>query len=212
MDCSLALLLLSAAQTASALDVGVVGLFTNKAVLVIDGGEPRTLSVGSTTTEGVKLLAVADGVATVEVGGKRQHLKFGEHAYSQGGSSSGKEEVTLTADGRGQFMTQGSINGVSVRFMVDTGATLVAMGPAEATRLGIDYRGKGKAGLAQTANGVAPAWRVKLNSVKVGNVTLTNVDGQVGTQEMPFILLGMSFLSQMDTRQEGDKMTLKRRF
>lgn len=211
LDCSAALVLILPASGAWALELSVVGLFTNKAVLVIDGGPPRTLSVGSSSAEGVKLLAVADGVATVEVGGKRQRLAFGERAYSQSGTSSA-QELTLAADSRGHFITDGSINGATMRFMVDTGASVVSMGPADADRAGIDYKTKGRPAMSSTANGMAQTWRVKADSVRLGNITLNNVDVAVMSQNMPEVLLGMSFLNQMEMRRDGSTMTLKRRF
>lgn len=209
---SAALGLIALSQLAWGLDVGMVGAFGNKATLIIDNGVPRNVSVGSTTPEGVKLIAVSGDSATVEIAGKRQRLNFGEHVYAQAGSSGGDQELTLIADGKGHYRSNGSINGAPVRFLVDTGATLVAMGPSDAAKAGIDYKAKGKPGMSQTANGTAVTWRVKLNSVKIGDITLNDVDGAVMSVDMPEILLGMSFLSRMETRQEGDKLTLKKRF
>lgn len=213
--CSAAIALIAALAPGAvqATDIGVVGIFGNKVTLVIDNGAPRNVAAGTTTPEGVKVLAVDSGGATVEVAGKRQRLNFGEHVYAQaGGSDGGPQELTLIADGGGHYRSNGSINGKPVRFLVDTGATLVAMGPSDAAKAGIDYKNKGKAGLTQTANGTAVSWRVKLNAVKIGTITLNDVDGAVTSADMPEVLLGMSFLSRMETRQEGDKLTLKKRY
>jgi len=198
------------ALPARATEVGLVGIFTNKAVLVIDGGTPRTLSVGGKTAEGVKLIAVESGVAVVEIDGKRQKLEIGKTVFTTG-SAAEAAQVTLNADGRGHFLTVGSVNGAAIRFLVDTGASMVSLGAADAGRANIDYR-KGEPGMTQTANGVAPVWRVKLNTVRIGDVVLRDVDALVHGQDLPFALLGMSFLRQMEIKNEGTQMTLRRRY
>ena len=183
--------------------------------MVVNGGSPRTLAVGGKTAEGVKLLAVEEGAAVFEIDGKKQRLVFGDHAVSSGssGSSGGAgATVTLTGDGRGQFITQGSVNGATMRFMVDTGATFVALSAADAARAGIDYRSKGQLGASTTANGVIRSWKVPGNTVRLGDITLYEVDVTVNETNMPWVLLGMSFLNRLDMKREGDTMTLKKRY
>jgi aspartyl protease family protein len=191
------------------LDLRVVGLFTNKAVVVVDGGAPRTLAVGQRTSEGITLLSIERDSATFDLAGTKRTLKMGQmHATSAGNTN---PTVTLTADSRGHFVTDGQINGGTVRFIVDTGATLVSLSAADAKRLGLDYQ-NGQRTMMSTANGVAPAFRVKLDSVKVGGITLNGVDAVVmDLQAMP-VLLGMSFLNRMEMRRDGDSMTLTRRY
>lgn len=196
---------------AQATDVALAGLMQDRAILVVDGGRPRTLSVGGKTPEGVKLLAVESGAAVVEIDGQKQRLVLGEQAVASRGSGRA-EAVTLTADGRGQFLTQGSINGVATRFLVDTGATFVALGMADAARAGIDYQRKGQMGTMSTANGVVRAWRVPGNTVRLGDITLHEVDIAVNESAMPFALLGMSFLNRVEMKRDGDTMTLKKRY
>lgn len=200
------LIFLTAAQAA---DISVVGLFPNKAVLVIDGGQPKTYAVGATITEGVKLVAATDTAATIEANGKRQTIAIGEHVNRS--ASSGRASVTLNADGRGHYVVQGQINGGTVRMLLDTGATLIAIPASEATRLGIDYR-NGRPAMVSTANGTAPAYRVTLNTVKVGDIEINQVDALVQEQGLPFILLGMSFLNRTEMRREGPQMVLTKRF
>lgn len=202
---------LLAATAAGAADVALAGLLPGRAVVVVNGGNPRTLSVGGKTPEGVKLLAVEDGAALFEIDGKKERLVLGAHAVSSGGAGGGSS-VTLTADSRGQFFTQGSVNGAPVRFVVDTGATYVALGASDAVRAGIDYRNKGQPGQAMTANGVIRSWRVPGNSVRLGDITLHEVDVAVQENNMPVVLLGMSFLNRVEMRRAGDTMTLKKRY
>ena len=127
-------------------------------------------------------------------------------------SPSSAQTATLTANSQGHFVVDGQINGGSVRFLVDTGATSVSLSSADANRLGIDYR-KGQPALMGTANGNTVAYRVTLNTVRVGDIVISNVDAAVleGNQ-MPFALLGMSFLNRMEMKREGQTMVLIRRF
>lgn len=107
-------------------------------------------------------------------------------------------------------MANGSINGRAVQFMVDTGATAVAIGTSDAQRMGIDYQ-KGLPVRMSTANGVAQGWRVVLNSVRVGDVEIFDVEAVVGPN-MPFALLGNSFLSRFTMNRNSDTMVLERRY
>jgi aspartyl protease family protein len=148
--------------------------------------------------------------ATFEVEGKRISVVLG-HAR-MAASAPTAESVVLTADVRGHFRTDGQVNGRTVRFVVDTGATLIAFPASEARRLSIDYQ-KGRPAMMRTANGNTPGFVVKLDTVSIGSVTLYDVDAVVlegSGLEGP--LLGMSFLNRMNMKREGDIMTLTRRY
>ena len=108
-------------------------------------------------------------------------------------------------------MTAGQINGKAVQFMVDTGATTVAMGAQDAERAGINYK-SGQPVMISTANGNAQGYRVKLASVRVGDVEVFEVDAVVTPQAMPFMLLGNSFLTRFAMTRENDQMTLVKRY
>ena len=103
------------------------------------------------------------------------------------------------------------INGGAVRFLVDTGASAVALPAAEASRLRIDYR-KGRRGMAQTAGGPADAYIVTLDSLRVGGIELQNVECMVIERGLDIALLGNTFLNRMEIRQDGRTMTLVRRY
>lgn len=199
---------------AEAADISVTALFGGKAQIVVDGGKPRMLSVGQTSPEGVKLVSADSSAAVIEFQGKRQTLtpggsgRFG--GASPAGSSSGS--VTLTADTQGHYQTLGQINGGTVQFLVDTGATAIAMSSTRARQLGINYLG-GQRGYTQTANGRAAAYRITLDTVKVGDITLHNVDAVVLEGDaLPVVLLGMSFLSRTEMKRDGQSLTLVKRF
>jgi len=207
---SSALALLVAAAPAWALDVRLIGTFGDQAaVLSIDGGEPKTVRTGQ-KFGGVTVISVEKERATVEVEGKRRTLRSGQH-YTSKSTPDDRQSAVLAADGRGHFHADGAINGGSMRFILDTGATSIALPAADAVRLGIDYR-KGRPGIIHTANGPAPAWRVKFDSVRVGGIELQNVDGLVLEQGLDVALLGMSFLNRVEMFRSGETMTLKRRF
>jgi aspartyl protease family protein len=204
-------LLLLACSAASAQSVSLSGSLGDKALLIIDG-TPRTVATGA-TVQGVKLVSVSAAGAVVEVGGQRVSLAHGGAQVNLGGANSegGGSRIVLTAGSGGHFLTQGTINGRSVRFLVDTGATNISMSQSEAQRLGIDYA-KGQRGLANTANGQVVAHRVSLNSVRVGDVTVYNVDATIVPAQMDHLLLGNSFLSRFQMKRENDTLTLDKRF
>lgn len=192
------------------MDVTVSGLFTNKAVVQIDGGPLQTLSVGQKSAEGATLVSVERDAATFEIGGKRMTLGMG-HARMMTGDPI-RESTVLTADVKGHFYVDGQLNGRSVRFVVDTGATLVSIPASEARRLAIDYQ-KGQKALMRTANGNATGYLVKLDTVSVGGVMIYGVDAVVMEGNgLASTLLGMSFLNRMNMKREGDIMTLTKRY
>lgn len=193
---------------ASATDVGLAGVMGSKAMLMFNGGEPEAVAVGQ-SLNGVKVLSVQGDQAIVEIGGKKRPLRVGQHAV--GNVSDSAAEVVLKADGRGHFRTTGRINGMSQAFLVDTGASAIGLGAADARRLGLNLE-RGQRVRVGTANGMVMAVRIALDTVDVGGVVLHNVDALVHESEMPFALLGMSFLNRMEMRRDGDTMTLKKRF
>ena len=208
---ALAALLAAAAGSAQAVDVVLVGLFSGKAVVMIDGGAPRTLSPGQSTSQGVRLVRADAEVAELEIDGKRQVLRLGGGRYG-GGAASESPSAKLYADPEGHFISDATINGTSVRFVVDTGATAVAMNSRLATSLGLDYK-RGARGRAMTANGTIGVYAVKLDTVRVGGIELHNVDAVVHDGDHPTILLlGRSFLNRDDMRRDGTLLTLTQRY
>jgi aspartyl protease family protein len=191
----------------AAQSVQLSGQMGSKALLVIDG-QPTTLAVGE-TRRGVTLKSIDGGGAVVEWAGRSSTLTVGGAPVRVGGGGpdgSGRQ-IVLSAGPGGHFMAQGAINGRAVRFMVDTGATTVALGRSEAERLGVDWK-RGEAVSMGTAGGVVQGHRLTLTAVTVGTVTLSNVEAVVMPAAMPFALLGNSFLSRFQMRRENDVMRL----
>jgi len=209
------LLFLLVCVPALAADVNLNGIIGTKALLVIDGAKPRWLSAGETSPEGIKLMSIGADSAVFELSGQRQTIKLGQSerlAVGSAASPSAGKSVTLIADGRGHFVTTGQINGSSVRFLVDTGASYISLASGEAKRLGISYL-EGQRASMSTANGVVPTYKVKLDEVRLGDVTLNNVDGMVhADNSLPVVLLGMSFLNRMEMKRDGEKMVLTKRY
>jgi aspartyl protease family protein len=202
---------------ASAVDVNLVGLFPNKALVQIDG-VLKTLAVGDKTRDNVALLSVTRDNATFDIQGQRLSLSMGPaRSQSSPAPVADPRPVALAnyakvaTDARGDFVADGDVNGMPVRFAVDTGATFITLPAREASRLGLDYR-NGKKVVMETANGDVSAYRIKLDAVRVGNVTLNDVDTVVTEGDsLPIALLGMSFLNRTDMKREGTTLTLTKR-
>lgn len=191
-------------------EVGLAGLMGRRALLIVNGGEPQAVAVGHELA-GVKVLAIQGDQVIVNIGGKKRSLRVGQYAVGVKANDDASGKIIMEADVRGHFFTMGTVNGRSQRFMVDTGASSIALGASDARRLGLDSN-KGQRGLTQTANGAAEVSRLVLDTVTIGNVTLHQVDAVVLQTEMPTALLGMSFLNRMEMQRDGSTMTLKKRF
>jgi len=207
---TLAAALFLLAGAAGAQTVSMSGRLGDKALLMIDGS-PRTVAVGS-TVQGVRLVSVTADGSVVELAGKRVTVPMGGAQVNLGGinSEGGGSRIVMTASSGGHFVTSGSINGRAVEFVVDTGATTVSMGQADAERIGLKYR-DGQRGMAGTANGMVPVHRVMLTSVRIGDVQVYNVEALVVPSQMPYVLLGNSFLTRFQMKRENDVMTLEKR-
>ena len=201
-----------AAAGASAQSVALQGMLGNKALLIVDGSAPKSVAPGE-SHKGVKVLSTLGDQAVVEIDGRRHTLRVGDAPASVGGGGAAARgsKIVLTAGTGGHFLTGGSINGRPVQFLVDTGATSVSMGVADADRLGIDYL-RGQLARGQTANGSVTAYLVKLNSVKVGEVEVFDVDASVLPVSSGPVLLGNSFLNRFQMRRDSDQLVLERRF
>ena len=200
------------ALPAAAQQVALSGVAGGRALVTIDAAAPRFLSPGQ-AHQGVKLLSVQGEAAVIEVNGQRQTLRVGEAPVSQGQSKTdaGAKRVVLTADSQGHFMPPGQINGRQVQFMVDTGASTVALSAADAKRIGLNYKSGTKVNVS-TANGNVVGYRVQLDSVRVGDAQVFGVTAIVVPQSMPFVLLGNSFLTRFQMQRTNDQLTLDKRY
>ena len=203
---------LAQGELRAATNVSLVGVYSGKALLVVNDRKPQALSVGAKTVDGVKLVSIDEGGSVViDIEGRRQRLNIGQNAVSTGTDDTGTPQTTLTGDESGHFYATGTVNGAPMKFLVDTGATLIMMSKAEAVRANVDFQA-GQPGMAETANGPVRMWKVKLNSVRVGDIVLNQVDAGVQDYAMPMALLGMSFLNRMEMKRDGLTMTPKKRY
>ena len=206
-----ALALALAAGAAAAQSVSLQGMLGSKALLVVDGGAPKAVAAGD-TWKGVKVLSTSGDQAVLEVNGRKQTLRVGDSPMAWGATAAPQgNKIVLTAGSGGHFITQGAINGRAVQFLVDTGATSVAMSVSDAERLGIDYR-KGQLARGNTANGPVTVYQVKLASVRVGDVEVYDVDAAVLPAGANQVLLGNSFLSRFQMTRNNDQLVLERRY
>jgi len=188
--------------------VSLAGVLGGKALLVVDGAPPRGVGPGQ-THQGVKVVSVTRDEAVIEIEGARSTLRLGEAPVSVGTRTGTGRRIVLTSDSRGHFVNQGLINGRMMQFMVDTGATTVAIGRPDAERMGLNYK-DGQPVQMNTANGVAQGWRMRLDSLRLGDVEVSNVDAIVTPQAMPYVLLGNSFLGQFQMTRTNDQMVLEK--
>ncbi|MEJ1164713.1 TIGR02281 family clan AA aspartic protease [Variovorax sp. CCNWLW186] len=204
-------LLAAAAGAHAASSVMLTGTIGSRAILIVNGAPPKTVAVGE-TFQGVKLVSLQAEQAVVELEGKRVNLRMDTPVSIGGGTGTGGgSRIVLPADSRGHFMTQGAINGRTVTFMLDTGATSIALSAADAQRIGLDYS-KGQRIQMNTANGVSSGYRLRLQSVRVGDVEVYDVEAIVSPQPMPFVLLGNSFINRFSMRRDADQMVLEKRY
>ena len=176
---------------------------------MVNASPPKAVGAGD-EFQGVKVIAVAKDEATVEIQGARRTLRLGEAPVSVGGRSGSGKRIQLVADGRGHFVNSGTINGQVMQYMVDTGASTVAIGRPDAERMGLNYQ-SGQPVRVNTANGVAQGWRMKLDSIRIGDVEVFGVEAIITSQPMPYVLLGNSFLNEFQMTRTNDQMVLEKR-
>ena len=191
--------------------VALQGMMGAKALMIVDGAAPKLVAPGESHM-GVKVLSTTREEAVVEIEGQRHTLRVGDAPASVGArTATHGNKIVLPADSGGHFMANGSSHGRAAKFMVDTGATAVGIGANEADRMGIDYK-KGQLVPMGTANGVVNSYKIKLNSVRIGDVEVYEVDALISPQPMPFVLLGNSFLNRFQMKRDNDQMTLEKRY
>ncbi len=189
------------------------GILGSKVLLQVDG-QRQMMSLKDVAKQGVRVLRIAEEHVDVEIDGKRRRLRMGD-SHSVTGRYKVREiaEVIIPKNNNGMYSTMGSINGLPISFLVDTGATSIAMSAQHAKRLAIDFRVIGEPTFVGTASGVSEAYRVTLDKVTVGSITQHNVRAVVINGNFPMqVLLGMSFLGQLEIQRDGNIMRLKKKF
>jgi len=189
--------------------VVVIGLLGQKALLKIDG-QQHMLAAGE-SAGGVTVLEVTRQDTLLRINQREKRLAMGKDT---GGIDlrEARASIEINMNAYGQFITNGQINGRVVKFLVDTGANTVSMTTADARTLGVDYKRVGERTGVMTAGGPVEAWVVTLGSVQVGPITVRNVVATVReAADIQPILLGMSFLSQVNLQHEQNRLRLMAR-
>lgn len=200
------------ARPGLASDIGVVGLFPGKAILVVDGAPPKTYSAGAKINSEVQLLDANRDGAILLINGKKRVLAMNSQ-YATSSSLPESQNLTLKAGERGHFFINASINNhpTEIRMLIDTGASLVVLPSELANRMGISYINARRA-VSNTANGQVVNYLVKLDKLKIGGIELVQVDAAVQESGLDMPLLGMSVLNRLEIKQSGDQMQIGKRF
>lgn len=192
--------------------VTLSGMLGNKALLVVDGGAPKSVAPGE-SFKGVRVISTQGDIAVLDVGGHRQTLRVGDSPVSVGKpiNTATSNRIVLSADAQGHFFTQGLVNARPVQFLVDTGATTIGMSSSDADRIGLQYK-QGTTVQVSTANGVVPGWRVRLSSVRLSDVEVHDIEAIITPITMPFVLLGNNYLTRFQMTRNADQLVLEKRY
>lgn len=192
------------------LQILIMGLYRDHAVLEINQTQ-HFLTVGQRTPEGVTLISANSNQAILDIGGERGVFELNNRV---GGVYSAPAEMPIVSiwPTNGMYLASGSVNGFTVDFMVDTGASVIAVNGETAKRLGLNYLDANQIGV-RTASGVELAYSIQLDSVQLGDISLENVAAVViDGPEPQRALLGMSFLNSFDMERKGERLDLRRKF
>lgn len=214
--CQLIILFLSicsiAAPAYAVEALSVVGLGKNMAILQVDG-ETRVLRQGQTSPEGILLISANAKNVVLEIDGERQTYLLGYRSQTvgEGGDDSpagpkDSNSLVVDPDRQGMYLVNGSINDYEVEFLIDTGATSVAIPSALADDMDIDYKLFGKPIQVRTASGMTYGYHLYVDKITIGhNIHLYDVPTVIilSNDRNNHILLGMSALSQLHMEHKG---------
>ncbi|HKI73815.1 MAG TPA: TIGR02281 family clan AA aspartic protease [Pseudomonadales bacterium] len=207
----LLLLAISMPARTEEIQIDVVGLFTRAALLEVNGKQ-ELLREGDRSKEGILLVSANSREAVIDLNGRRMTLNLSSRIGTRFKPAE-MATVSIPLNDYGQYESSGMIDGQSVTFLIDTGASIVAMNATDAKRLGIDYTAGGPPHEATTAGGVVKSWTVQIDSIQLGGIRVRNVPAAVLEGGYPKqILLGMTFLRNVDIRQSANLMVLKSKF
>lgn len=154
------------------------------------------------------ILGIGGATSQIDDVDAMRQVRGGAEAQPQVATVSG--EYTVRSDRDGHFIVKADVNGQTVPFLVDTGASTLVLSRDDAARLGLTTADLSYSERYQTANGVAMGAPVTLREFRVGSFSLYDVKATVMAQPMPYSLLGMSVLSRFTGREvEGDKLVLR---
>ena len=194
--------------------VEVIALFENKAVLRIND-EQILLSKGEISPQGIKLLEADANNAVIEIGGRQFTYGLGSTVFNAPAEEARvvAKEIYIYRDPDKLYRTIGSINGFTVTFLVDTGASSIVINAQQANRMGIKYKENGTPIRVRTASGEENAVSIKFNKVSINGITLRSIEGIVLEGPEPSTpLLGMSYLSRFEIQNSGNVIKLIKKY
>ena len=207
---SLVLIIASAAAAAPREAVPIVfakGLFAGSAMFEING-KSRLLREGKTSPEGVTLIEATPKYAKVEIAGEVKTLTL-DRSVGSSYEPPPPPVIRIKPDENGHYTAMGRINNQWAEFLVDTGATKIAINSFMAEQLGIDYQGGVKVDI-HTANGNVSGYLIELDHASIQGLRVDNPDALVIEGRFPhMILLGNSYLSQVSMQIEDGIMILQ---
>jgi aspartyl protease family protein len=212
LQCGLLAFCLFGASAHADTRLNVVGLFSNKAIVTINGGAPKTISAGQSVGD-VKLISADSNSATFVIAGKRQVLKIGQaiDALATAGADA-NTPVVLKADATGHYFGTMVINETSLKYVVDTGASAVTLNSIDAKKANINYAEGDVIGVS-TASGLSTAHRVMVRNIRIGTLVLDDVQVLVTDNDAPpVVLLGMTALNRLGIKTEDSTLTLTRKY
>ncbi len=190
--------------------VRILALFADKAMISIDG-QNRVMKKGE-VVQGIKLLSATGRGAVLRMPDGREQTLGLNQSIGSAYKKPSRRKMTVFSSNNGMFLVSGLINGRSIRFILDTGASFISMSSHQADQLNLDYK-KGRRGRVQTASETVPVWHIQLDQVKVGGISAANVEAVVlPGNNPPRALLGMSFLKHIKLQRNGSAMTLEQKY
>ncbi len=203
----LSLLMLTSAHASADNNIRIVGLFSDKALVIIDG-QRHMLSTGGKSVSGIKLLKASSTSATLEVHGKARTYQLSRD-MNGGIQKPEKAIIQIARNNLGQYITRGRINNQPIDLLVDTGANVLAINSMDAKRLGINFQ-NGKPVKVETASDIISGYQVILQSVALGNIRVNHVEATIIEGSYPDIaLLGMSFLKHVKLSEHRGVMQIE---
>jgi aspartyl protease family protein len=204
-----ALALLFVCLTAQAVEINLIAIMGSKAMVEVDGA--RKLMEAGQSASGARLVSVSADAVVFEVGGRKLSLSMDNRSIKGGPAPEGGKKLVMAAE-NGHFFASVSVNGLPLRGVVDTGATVLTLSSAHARSAGIDLS-RASTGTAVTAQGTVQTRQTTINTLRLGDIVLHNIDAMVIDGNFPPIpLIGMNVLQRFTMQREADRLTLIQRY
>jgi aspartyl protease family protein len=190
-------------------DMQLNAILGKKIIVTIDD-EQYTLAEGESSAQGVLVVEVQSKMAILEWNGQSFELSPSSRISTQFETRK-TEAITIRRDASLHYLVNGEVNGRSAPFVVDTGATLIALSGEQASRLGLNWQNN-PSGRVETAGGATKAYSLMLEKVSIGGLDVHHVEAVVIPKQTIPALLGMSFLRHFEMSESDNVLTLKKKY